>query len=525
MSRCSAVPASGAGPCKIKTLRPMNTNRMIQSRRLGQRAFSHARAMLAVSASAAQAVSPRFVSQALKSVCLGGVLCGGLTAPRAHAEEIFVRTTASTEAWTQYSTQVFWVGQTGNYTLNFYVIEAPGNRDSSIMIDNVKVTAIAASGTPSYTNTDVFSDGFESPSYAGTGGGSANGAGPLAVGNWVYNKWAGVLSNTPAGAWGPHVISQGGQGGSAQRAYIQAYNQSTNGTSGATGIATLSKMTSVSIALSAGQAYFVSFYQMSRGGLADSGQLTYGVSVDEVDPMGPVGPQGPAGPQGPTGATGATGPAGAQGPAGAVGAVGPQGPAGATGATGAIGATGPQGPVGATGASGAQGPAGPQGMKGDKGDTGATGAIGATGPQGPVGATGATGATGAMGPQGLPGVAGADGAAGPQGPKGEKGDTGAVGPQGPVGATGAAGPQGPVGAVGPKGDTGDTGATGATGPQGPQGIQGPHGPVGPMGPQGPAGQSGNFPVFQNVNAARAAGIVSGQLWVQASSGQIFQMVK
>lgn len=192
---------------------------------------------------------------------------------------------------------------------------------------------------------------------------------------------------------------------------------------------------------------------------------------------------------------------------------GPQGPAGPTGATGATGATGPQGPQGLVGATGAVGPAGP---------VGATGAVGPAGPQGPQGTVGATGATGAQGPKGD------TGAVGPQGPKGDTGATGATGPQGSTGLTGAAGPKGDTGAQGPQGLQGLKGADGAVGPQGPKGATGavgPQGPIGPMGPQGPAGKSGNFPVYQNVNGARAAGVAIGQVWVQASSGQLFQMVK
>jgi hypothetical protein len=127
--------------------------------------------------------------------------------------------------------------------------------------------------------------------------------------------------------------------------------------------------------------------------------------------------------------------------------------------------------------------------------------IGPAGPQGPAGAPGANGAPGAVGPAGPAGAPGAPGAVGPAGPAGAPGAAGAVGPAGP------AGPQGPAG---PKGDTG---------------AVGPQGPMGPMGPQGLPGQSGNFPVYQNVNAARAAGVANGQLWVQASSGQVFQMVR
>jgi hypothetical protein len=209
----------------------------------------------------------------------------------------------------------------------------------------------------------------------------------------------------------------------------------------------------------------------------------------------------PIGPQGPQGLTGATG------------AVGPQGPAGPTGATGAVGPAGPQGPIGLTGATGATGAQGPIGLIGATGPQGLTGATGATGPQGDPGPKGDKGETGAQGPQGVQGPTGADGAVGAQGPIGL---TGATGPQGQTGATGATGPQGPIGL---------TGATGAQGPKGDTGAVGPQGPIGPMGPQGPAGQSGNFPVYQNVNAARAAGVANGQLWVQASSGQIFQMVR
>ncbi len=169
-----------------------------------------------------------------------------------------------------------------------------------------------------------------------------------------------------------------------------------------------------------------------------------------------------------------------------------------------IGAVGPKGDTGAQGIQGVQGIQGIQGVTGAKGDTGATGAVGAQGPQGDKGIQGV---------QGDKGDTGAKGDKGDQGVQGLKGDTGAQGPQGIQGLTGATGAkgdqgiQGIQGIQGPKGDTGAIGVTGATGAT------------------GAAGKSGNFPIYQNVTDARAAGVAIGQLWVQASSGQIFQMVK
>lgn len=108
---------------------------------------------------------------------------------------------------------------------------------------------------------------------------------------------------------------------------------------------------------------------------------------------------------------------------------------------------------------------------------------------------------GAVGPQGVQGAKGDQGAQGIQGIQGEKGVQGGKGDKGDQGIQGA---QGLQGVTGSKGDKGDTGATGAVGPR---------------------GQSANFPLFQNVTQARAAGIAIGQVWVQESSGQVFQMVK
>jgi hypothetical protein len=156
--------------------------------------------------------------------------------------------------------------------------------------------------------------------------------------------------------------------------------------------------------------------------------------------------------------------------------------------------SGPQGPQGIPGVAGATGPQGPAGP---------AGAVGPAGPVGPAGAAGAVGPAGPVGPAG---------AAGAKGDKGDKGDTGAAGAPGAAGAQGPAGPAGPAGPQGPQGPKGDTGATGATGPQGLPGLQ------------GIPGKSGNFPVYQNVTAARAAGVAVGQIWVQSSSGQVFQMV-
>lgn len=138
--------------------------------------------------------------------------------------------------------------------------------------------------------------------------------------------------------------------------------------------------------------------------------------------------------------------------------------------------------------------------------------VGAIGPVGPKGDKGEKGDTGARGAQGETGL---------QGPKGNQGDTGAQGIQGVKGDTGA---QGPKGDKGDKGDQGIQGVKGDTGAEGPQGARGETGAQGLVGPAGPAGASGHFPTFQNVVEARASGIKPGQVWVQESSGQVFQMV-
>ena len=165
---------------------------------------------------------------------------------------------------------------------------------------------------------------------------------------------------------------------------------------------------------------------------------------------------------------------------------------------------------------GAVGPKGETGVKGDKGDQGIQGIQGVQGAQGIQGIKGDTGAKGDKGDEGIQGI---QGAKGDQGIQGVKGDTGLQGATGQTGAQGIQGVKGETGAQGPKGDKGDTGA------QGPQGPKGETGAQGAVGLTGAAGASGNFPVFQNVTEARSAGILEGQVWVQASSGQVFQMVK
>lgn len=434
---------------RIPTMKIPST---IKSRWLGLRLLSQAPALPATLPLAAQAVPNRFLAQTLKSLCLGAILCGSFAVQSAFGDEIFSRTTGNGEAWASYKTMTFWVGHTGNYTLSFDVVSCPGNRDSSVFLDSVRVTAVGGA--------DAFASDFESPvltnnfaTYVSTPGQTNAWSG-----GWTFSNYGGVMAGSPgvsAAAWAS-IAPASGHGN--QFGFIQAYNVSTSGTSGATGIAILPRMVSSQFSLSAGQAYTVSFIQASRSGsLGNEGVLTYAVSINEVVP---------AGPQGPAGATGPQGPVGPQGPAGPAGATGPQGPIGLTGATGAqgpiglTGATGPQGPIGLTGATGAQGPIGLTGA------TGPTGPQGATGPQGPIGLTGETG---------------------PQGPKG---DTGATGPQGPIGLTGATGPTGPQGATGPQGPIGPIGLTGATGPQGPQGPKGDTGATGLTGPQGPVGPQG-----------------------------------
>jgi hypothetical protein len=135
---------------------------------------------------------------------------------------------------------------------------------------------------------------------------------------------------------------------------------------------------------------------------------------------------------------------------------------------------------------------------------------------------------GAVGPQGVQGVQGDQGEKGDQGVQGIQGEKGDKGDKGDQGIQGTQGIQGEKGLQGDKGDTGDQGIQGLQGIQGvagPKGDKGDKGDTGATGPVGPRGQSANFPVFQNVTQARAAGIAIGQVWVQESSGQVFQMVK
>lgn len=139
--------------------------------------------------------------------------------------------------------------------------------------------------------------------------------------------------------------------------------------------------------------------------------------------------------------------------------------------------------------------------------------VGAVGPKGDKGDKGEKGARGDQGIQGVQGVQGIQGIKGDTGAQGVKGETGAQGIQGVKGDTGAQGLQGV------KGDKGDRGE------QGLQGLKGDTGAQGATGLTGAAGASGNFPVFQNVIAAREAGIAVGQVWVQESSGQVFQMAR
>lgn len=165
------------------------------------------------------------------------------------------------------------------------------------------------------------------------------------------------------------------------------------------------------------------------------------------------------------------------------------------------------------GAVGPKGDKGDKGEKGDKGDQGVQGVQGVQGIQGIQGLKGDKGDKGDTGEQGLQGI---------QGLKGDKGEKGDKGDQGIQGIQGLQGVKGDVGAQGIQGVQGLKGDTGAQGPKGEKGDTGTQGPVGPVGPQGP---TGNFPVFQNVTEAREAGVQLGQVWVQASSGQVFQMVR
>lgn len=169
-----------------------------------------------------------------------------------------------------------------------------------------------------------------------------------------------------------------------------------------------------------------------------------------------------------------------------------------------VGAVGPKGAKGDKGDKGDKGEKGDQGLRGEKGDTGLKGDKGDRGEKGETGLKGDKGETGAQGIQGEKGLTGEQG---PRGDKGEKGETGAQGVQGEKGLTGEQGPKGDKGEKGDQGVAGEKGATGATGPM------------------GPAGASSHFPLYHNVDDARNAGVKIGEVWVQDSSGQVFQMVK
>ena len=164
------------------------------------------------------------------------------------------------------------------------------------------------------------------------------------------------------------------------------------------------------------------------------------------------------------------------------------------------------------------------GPKGDKGNQGIQGIQGIQGTQG------IPGIQGIQGIQGLKGDTGIQGEKGGQGIQGLQGDTGAQGVQGVKGDTGAQGLQGATGAQGVRGEKGDIGAQGTPGVQGAQGTKGDTGAQGATGLTGAAGASGNFPVYQNwpdalaaYNAAANLGL--GVVWVEASSGQVFQITE
>ena len=81
--------------------------------------------------------------------------------------------------------------------------------------------------------------------------------------------------------------------------------------------------------------------------------------------------------------------------------------------------------------------------------------------------------------------------------------------QGPQGPESPAGPQGPAGVQGPEG------------PQGIQGIQGIQGPAGLDGAQGPRG-TGWF-TGTGEPPAELAGAIAGDLYLDLSSGQVYQL--
>lgn len=170
------------------------------------------------------------------------------------------------------------------------------------------------------------------------------------------------------------------------------------------------------------------------------------------------------------------------------------------------------------------------GAVGPKGDKGNQGIQGIQGIQGTQGTQGIPGIQGIQGIQGLKGDTGIQGEKGGQGIQGLQGDTGAQGVQGVKGDTGAQGLQGATGAQGVQGEKGDIGAQGTQGVQGAQGAKGETGAQGATGFTGAAGASGNFPVYQNWPDAlaaykAAANLGLGVVWVEASSGQVFQITE
>jgi hypothetical protein len=204
---------------------------------LGKRVARHARALLAVSALAALAVST------------------------AQAAVVFTRTTTQDgEGWAQYSA-TFTPSYSGNYTLGFNITAGGPGGDNAILIDAVTVTTGA---------TIVFADGFETPDLPNNRASYQETA--LGTGNWVCTSFSGILDGSPPN-WGLSGPNQnlGFADGTRQYGFLQAYTTYRPSIKAAS-----------TLPLVAGQTYTVSFYQASRkdfGGIA-----TYTVTLDAPPP-------------------------------------------------------------------------------------------------------------------------------------------------------------------------------------------------------------------------------------------------
>lgn len=137
----------------------------------------------------------------------------------AQAEVIFTRTTATGELWPNNPYSAGFVPtQTGDYTLNFNMTDAPiagqpgGGVDATIFLDAVVVEHDA-------TNTVLFQDGFEVPDL--TSGAFQYLAGSPLVLPWTYTNFGGVIEGN-SGPWGGDVGDWTPPQGT-QRGFLQAF--------------------------------------------------------------------------------------------------------------------------------------------------------------------------------------------------------------------------------------------------------------------------------------------------------------